>query len=93
MEFEWDDHKAEINLKKHGIRFSEAVTVWRDHSALEMPDPEHSHNEERWIRLGFSREAHVLVVVYVEKIEGERIRIVSARKASRSENEQYKKSR
>ena len=89
MEFEWDDIKAEVNLKKHGIRFSEAATIWLDNSALEMPDPEHSQDEERWIRLGFSRQAHVLVVAYVVRIEGERVRIISARKAIRSEMKQY----
>ncbi|MBL7557708.1 MAG: BrnT family toxin [Bdellovibrionaceae bacterium] len=90
MEFEWDDHKAEINLKKHGIRFSEAATVWLDSSALEMADPNHSsHDEERWVRLGLSQNVRALVVVYVEKIEGERIRIISARKAKPREIEQY----
>lgn len=73
----------------NGIHFSEAVTIWLDNSALEIPDPNHSQVEERWIRLGLSRNANVLVVVYVEKIEGERIRLVSARKATRSENKQY----
>ena len=89
MEFEWDDTKAEINLKKHEVRFSEAATVWLDSSALEMPDPDHSQSEERWIRLGFSKEARMLIVVYVEKIEGERIRIISARKATPPESKQY----
>jgi len=89
MEFEWDDHKAESNLKKHGIRFSEAVTVWLDSSALEMTDPDHSEKEERWIRLGLSQNIRVLVVVYVEKVEGERVRIISARKAKPREIEQY----
>lgn len=89
MEFEWDDNKAEINLKKHGVRFTEAATIWLDQNALEISDPDHSINEERWIRLGFSKSARVLVVVYVEKIEGARIRIISARKANRLEIEEY----
>ncbi len=89
MDFEWDDNKAESNLKKHGIRFSEAATVWFDGKALEIVDPDHSESGERWIRLGFSRSARILIVVYVEKIEGERIRIISARKATRLEIEQY----
>ncbi len=89
MEFEWDDTKAESNYKKHGIRFSEAVTVWLDDSALEMLDPDHSYNEERWIRMGISRIGRTLVVVYVEKIDGEKIRIISARKATRLEMAQY----
>lgn len=89
MEFEWDDTKADRNYHKHGVRFSEAITVWLDDSALEMPDPDHSHTEERWVRMGISRNARMLIVVYVEKIEGERVRIISARKATRSEIEQY----
>ncbi len=89
MEFEWDDTKAESNFKKHKVRFSEAVTVWLDDSALEIPDPDHSQNEERWIRLGVSRKANVLVVVYCEKIEGEVVRIISARAANKSEIKRY----
>jgi uncharacterized protein len=89
IEFEWDDEKARTNLKKHGVRFTEAVTIWLDDSALEIPDPEHSHGEERWIRMGLSRNANALVVVYVEKIENKSVRIVSARKASRSEEDRY----
>ena len=89
MDFEWDDTKADSNYKKHGIRFSEAVTIWLDESALETTDPEHSQNEERWIRLGVSRKANLLVVVYCEKIEGERIRIISARPATKAESNQY----
>lgn len=54
MEFKWDDAKAESNLKKHGVRFSEAVTIWLDETSVEIPDIEHSLQEERWIRLGMS---------------------------------------
>ena len=89
MDFEWDDKKAESNFKKHGVRFSEAVTIWRDDGAVEMHDPEHSRNEERWIRLGYSNRAKMLVVVYCEKTEDERIRIISARKATPTEERQY----
>ena len=89
MDFEWDDNKADSNFNKHGIRFAEAATVWLDPSSLEIPDPEHSQDEERWIRLGYSTQAKILVVVYVEKIEGEKIRIISARKATKTEGNQY----
>lgn len=89
MEFEWDDEKAESNFKKHGIRFSEAVTVWSDDSALEMHDPDHSDDEDRWVRLGYSTRTRILVVVFCEKVEGKLIRIISARKAVRDEEEQY----
>ena len=89
MDFEWDDAKADSNYKKHGIRFSEAVTIWLDDSALETTDPEHSHDEERWMRLEISRKANLLVVFYCEKIEGERVRIISARPATKAESNQY----
>ena len=89
MDFEWDDKKAENNYKKHRIRLSEAVTIWQDESALEIPDPDHSENEERWIRLGISRKANVLVVVYCEKVEGELVRIISARPANKEEAKLY----
>ncbi len=86
-EFEWDDVKASSNFIKHDISFSEAVTIWSDHQALEMLDPDHSKNEERWIRIGFSNQAKVLV--YCEKHEGEKVRIISARKATIYEQTQY----
>jgi uncharacterized DUF497 family protein len=88
MEFEWDDKKAESNYQKHAVRFSEAVTVWLDENALEIPDPEHSNHEERWIRLGFSSRARILLIIFVEKHE-EIIRIISARKAKGKEQLQY----
>ena len=69
MDFEWDDNKADSNLKKHGVRFSEAVTVWTDESALEMHDPDHSDEEDRWIRLGYSNQTRILVVVFCERVE------------------------
>lgn len=89
MEFEWDDQKAAANFKKHGVRFAEAVTVWQDQNSIEIPDSLHSESEERWIRLGLSRKANLLVVVYCERIEGERIRIISARAATKIESNQY----
>lgn len=52
MEFQWDDTKADSNFRKHGVRFSEAATVWFDGDSLERLDPHHSAYEERWIRLG-----------------------------------------
>lgn len=88
-EFEWDDTKASANFIKHGIRFSEAVTIWSDNQALEIPDPDHSKNEERWVRIGFSNQAKVLVVIYSEQLNGEKIRVISARKATTQERIQY----
>jgi uncharacterized protein len=91
MDFEWDDAKANLNRAKHGVRFSEAVSVWLDENALEMPDPEHSQSDDRWIRLGLSSALRVLIVVYAQKIEGAVIRIISARKAIKEEQLQYNK--
>lgn len=89
MDFEWDDVKADSNFLKHGIGFSEAATIWRDDLAAEISDPEHSLGEDRWIRIGISKSLQVIVVVYVEKIENERVRIISARKATRAETADY----
>ena len=89
MEFEWDDDKAQSNYKKHGVRFSEAVTTFRDSHALEMLEQESSANEDRWVRLGRSSHSRVLVVVYCERVSPERIRIISARRATSREMESY----
>ncbi|WP_041577982.1 BrnT family toxin [Bdellovibrio bacteriovorus] len=89
MEFEWDDEKAQGNYKKHGIRFSEAVTTFRDSYALEMLDQESSASEDRWLRLGRSSHLKVLVVVYCERLSPERVRIISARRATSREIEYY----
>lgn len=89
MEFEWDDSKAETNYQKHGVRFSEAAGIWTDDFAVEIPDPDHSFYEDRWIRMGLSSRGRILIVVYVEKIESEKIRIISARKATHFETRSY----
>lgn len=90
-EFEWDDHKEDLNLMKHGIDFVEAVSIWLDHFSLELLDTDHGTNEERWIRLGFSRKARLLVVVYMQRKGNGRIRLISARKATRVESMEYNK--
>lgn len=87
--FEWDEDKAELNLVKHRVSFLEASSVWFDHFSLEMLDLNHSLNEERWLRLGFSEKANLLVIVYVERSDQEKIRIISARRAKRTECEEY----
>jgi uncharacterized DUF497 family protein len=89
VEFTWDDVKNVSNYRKHQIWFEEAVSVFEDLYAKEIPDPEHSEEEERWIILGLNAELNLLVVVYVERLEGELIRIISARRATRSEEDQY----
>ncbi|MCQ9121944.1 hypothetical protein BKG95_05285 [Rodentibacter pneumotropicus] len=86
--FEWDKHKAEINERKHGINFNEAVSVFYDDDALLIPDPDHSFLEERFLLLGRSEKSNVLVVVHCERDNN--IRIISARKATKREINQYR---
>jgi len=85
--FAWDPRKAHSNLKKHGISFTEARTAFLDENALLINDPDHSQEEDRFILLGFSHKLRVLIICYSE--EGHVIRIISARKATRSERRQY----
>ena len=84
---EWDDRKAVSNLRKHRVSFFEAATVFDDPNALIEPDPVHSTEELRAKAIGFSIRNRVLLVVYVERLE--RIRIVSARKATLEERRRY----
>ena len=87
--FEWDDSKNRINIQKHGISFNEAVTVFQDENALIISDDEHSKQEERFIILGLSHTPRLLVVCHCYRGEDSIIRIISARKASKHESEQY----
>ena len=87
MRFEWDDRKAVENLKKHGVSFGEATEVFYDPSALEAYDQRHSIEEARFIIIGLSSR-RLLYVVYAER-ERDLIRIVSARKAKRTEGILY----
>lgn len=89
LHFEWDDAKNEINKKKHHISFEEARTVFYDEAALVIDDPEHSQEEERFIILGLSQRANLLVVCHCCRASDTVIRIISARKATKSEREQY----
>ena len=90
VRFSWDEKKAQSNLKKHGITFSEALSVFDDIHARLIPDPDHSHDEERFILLGLSQRFHILTVVHCYKDEQNIIRIISARKSTKSEKKQYK---
>lgn len=89
LEFEWSPAKATANVRKHGVHFEEARTVFEDDEALLIPDPEHSIGEERFILLGLSAALRVLVVVHCERLDGAVIRIISARKADRAERATY----
>ena len=85
--FEWDPEKAAANLRKHGVSFEEATTVFGDLLAMNMSDPDHSLNEERFVLLGMSHLMRLLVVAYGER--GIRTRLISAREATRKERRQY----
>ena len=87
LTFEWEANKARTNLAKHGIGFEEASTVFGDNLSLTIPDPLHSEVEDRFVTIGTSHRGKLLVVVHTER--GENIRIISARPASRREQESY----
>ena len=89
MKFEWNTEKAEINFKKHGVSFEEASSVFYDDNALMRDDPDHSEEEDRFIILGLSEAANILVVCHCYRMSDEIIRIISARKATRQETDQY----
>ena len=86
-EFEWDPEKAAANLRKHGVDFSEAATVFFDPLSLTVPDPLHSTNEDRFVITGLSEGRRHLVVVHADR--GDRIRIISARLATAGERKRY----
>ena len=87
MNFEWDPAKARKNRRKHRVAFEEAATVFGDPLALTYPDPDHSLLEQRFITVGMSSAGRVLIVAHAERRES--IRIISARKATQHEREQY----
>jgi len=91
LEFAWNQEKADSNFKKHGISFSDATTVFHDEYARIIPDPDHSTEEERFIIVGMSFQAHLLVVCHCYKDNEDVIRIISARKATKHESKSYQR--
>lgn len=90
IKFEWDSTKANSNQKKHNISFEDAKTVFYDSRAILFDDPDHSEYEDRFILLGMSRSAHLLIVCHCYRQSDTVIRIISARKATKSESKYYK---
>jgi uncharacterized protein len=90
IEFEWSPSKAVTNLKKHGVSFEEAQTVFYDEFAVQFFDEEHSSDEDRFLLLGLSTEANLLLVCHCERASGQIIRIISARKATKRESAFYR---
>lgn len=87
MQFEWDEGKADRNLRKHGVSFDEAKTVFEDSLYIDFYDPDHSENEERYLIVAESNRRRLLIVSYSE---GENsIRIISAREVTKTEREAY----
>lgn len=87
MKFEWDPRKASSNLRKHGVSFDEAMTVFADWESVTIPDPDHSEAEERFTIVGVSSRGRILVVCHGERDEN--VRIISARRADARERKKY----
>ena len=87
LTFEWDEEKSRGGLRKHGVSFDEAKTVFNDPFAMTISDPEHSSEEDRYIDMGMSSQGRILVVWYTER--GRNIRIIGSRKATRTQRREY----
>ena len=87
MNYDWDEEKAEINVKKHGVTFEEGASIFGDPFAITFPDPDHSEGEERLLSFGTSVNQRILVVCHIEHELG--IRIISAREATSHERKTY----
>lgn len=90
MKFEWNPQKAALNLRNHGVSFEAAASVFGDPLAGTIPDPEHSTEELRFITIGVTPAQRLLVVVHTDRAD--RIRIISARPATRAEKKKHEES-
>jgi uncharacterized DUF497 family protein len=91
IKFEWDKHKAQSNLNKHGVSFEEAVSVFYDELAIEFYDELHSEWEDRFLLLGISKKMNLLLICHCYREQNGTIRIISARKATKNEAKHYEK--
>lgn len=91
LHFEWDERKASANIRKHGVSFEEAKSVFADERARLIADPDHSEEEDRFILLGYSSTLRLLVICHCYRSDESIIRIISARKATRHEAASYKR--
>ncbi len=89
LQFSWDPAKASSNLKKHGVSFEEAKTIFYDENARLIKDPDHSEDEDRFILIGVSFDLRMLIVCHCYRSNGSEIRIISARKATKTEHKFY----
>ena len=90
IRFEWDEVKAAANLKRHQVSFEEAKSIFFDEFGVQFFDDDHSNEEERFLMLGMSSGAKLLIVCHCERDHGATIRIISARKATKRESEFYR---
>jgi hypothetical protein len=93
LHFEWDPRKAAENLRKHGVSFGEAQTAFEDERALLIDDPDHFDDEDRFVLLGMTRQPRLVVVVHCYRERDESIRLISARRATRTEARCYVRGR
>ena len=91
MIFEWDEEKYHSNLIKHWVRFENASKIWKDPFAIEILDEENSSPEQRYLRIGHNSIHGILTVVFCERKDGNVIRIISARRATRTERGLYER--
>ena len=91
MRFDWDTNKNEVNIRKHGVDFEEAETVFEDENAVTIYDEEHSEDEDRFKIIGISRKLRELTVCHCYRNGDEVTRIISARKATKNESKLYER--
>ena len=89
VKFEWDENKNQTNIQKHGISFEEAITVFKDMDALIISDENHSDDEDRFLLIGYSSKANLLVVCHCYRLNDTVIRIISARKGNKEDRSLY----
>ena len=89
IEFTWNADKVAANLKKHGVSFEEAQSIFYDEFAVQFYDAQHSVKEDRFLMLGLSSQARIIIVCHCEQDAGHTIRIISARKATKNECQHY----
>jgi uncharacterized protein len=89
LRFDWDPAKASLNLRRHGVTFSEAASVFLDEHAILIDDPDHSASEDRFVLLGLCASLRLLLVCHCYRAEDAVVRIISARKADRQEHRAY----
>lgn len=89
LKFTWNRRKADLNQRKHGVSFQEAVSAFKDEQGLIAYDPDHSVHEDRWLLFGLSEAMRVLIISYTSDEDETEIRIISARGADRDETAKY----